>query len=508
MVCSPHFLATRAGTAVLRRGGNAVDACVAVNAVLQVVYPPMCHLGGDGFWMVWRSRDRTLVGLNGSGRAPAATSAARLRALGHGSMPQSGPHSVTVPGCVDGWVRLLERCGTLPLADVLGPATRLADEGFQLTAKAAGWLAGYPALKPADEHWLRNYWPGGVAPVAGQVLRQPELAATYRLLGAGGRAAFYEGEIAARIAARVQELGGWLTEDDLAAHQGDWVEPVRSTYRGVTLAEMPPNSQGTTAQLILNLVQGSGSPPEDPADRADLLLRAFAVAYRERDLVLTDPGYMAAPPDILAHPATAARLMPELGTRGRLSVAGDTAYFCAVDRDGNCCSAIQSLYYGFGSGIVVPGTGIVLQARGAFFSLAQGHRNELRGGARTLHTLMPAMAFRGGVPWLVFGTMGGNGQAQIHAQFMARMIDEGSSIGDAIAAPRMLLGAVSEGDRGDAVSLEPGLESLLVPLASRGWNAAMLEHRDAFGHAHMIRIEDGQLEGAADPRADSLAEAV
>jgi len=206
------------------------------------------------------------------------------------------------------------------------------------------------------------------------------------------------------MAQRVQQLGGWLTEEDLRRHHSEWVDPVLSAYRGVEIAEMPPNSQGTTAQLILNLVTAHGPLPRDGAERVDLILRATAIAYEERDRELADPVRMSAQADVLAQPATAERLLPRLARRAResaVALGGDTAYFCAVDSEGNCCSAIQSLYFGFGSGIVVPGTGILLQARGSFFSLQKGHRNELAPGVRTLHTLMPAMALRDGEPWRV-----------------------------------------------------------------------------------------------------------
>ncbi|HEV3230627.1 MAG TPA: gamma-glutamyltransferase family protein [Candidatus Dormibacteraeota bacterium] len=507
MVCSPHHLATAAGLEVLRGGGNAVDAVIAVNAALQVVYPPMCHLGGDGFWMVWQAATRELVGLNGSGRAAAATSARRLRDAGYTVMPQRGPHTVTVPGCVDGWWELRARFGSRALAELLAPARRLAAEGFPISPKAALWLAGFPALHEADGAWLAQFWPGGAPPEAGSTFRQPMLAQTYDRIAEGGRVAFYEGDLARRVAAAVQAKGGWLTEDDLAAHRSDWVEPVRSTYRGTTIAEMPPNSQGTTVQLILNLLQLAGGLPTDPAARIDLMLRASALAYELRDAELTDPAHMDAAPDILARPETAARLAPRMsgGAATGPPAAGDTAYFCAADAEGNCCSAIQSLYYGFGSGIVVPDTGIVLQARGACFSLEPGHRNELRGGARTLHTLMPGMALRDGRPWLVFGTMGGNAQAQIHAQLVTAMVDDGDDPARAISRPRWLLGAVAEADAAGTVSLEPGLDATVAPLAGRGHAARILDYRDAFGHAHVIEVTPAGYRAAADPRADSLA---
>jgi gamma-glutamyltranspeptidase/glutathione hydrolase len=505
MVCSPHYLASQAGLEVLKSGGNAVDACVTVNAVLQVVYPPMCHLGGDAFFMVWLAREQRLLGLNGSGRSAAAASSAELRRAGHDSMPQFGAYTITTPGCVDAWVEVLRRCGTRSLAETLAPAERLAREGFEVSPKLAGWIELFGDTPLADDGWRRIFSPGGARPKAGDRFLQEKLAATYRALMDGGREVLYEGELGDRLARRVQELGGWLTAEDLRAHRSEWVEPVRSVYRGVEICEMPPNSQGTTAQLILNLLQGQGELPDDDAARTDLMLRASAAAYEERDRQLADPVRMDAPPDVLALPETAARLWPRLQAPAEpVALDGDTCYFCAVDTEGNCCSAIQSLYRGFVAG-VDPETGVLFQSRGAFFTLQPGHRNELVPGVRTLHTLMPAMALRDAEPWLVFGTMGGNAQAQIHVQLVTDVVDRGMSVADAVSAPRWLWGESVLSEEAHDVSLELGMASLEAPLRDRGWKVAVLDAGDPFGHAHMIELRDGALVGAADPRAESLA---
>ena len=508
MVCSPNHLASGAGLEVLKAGGNAVDACVAVNAVLQVVYPPTCHLGGDGFWMVWLAGEQELLGLNGSGPAAAAASAEALLAAGHSTMPQRGPHSVTVPGCVDAWSEVLARCGTLGLDRLLAPAERFAREGFPLSHKAALWIGLFPSLTPVDEFWRNTYWPQGRAPGAGENFRQPDLASTYRRLMEGGRDAFYGGELAERICARVNELGGPLALGDLRGYRSEWMEPVLSTYRDRTVAQMPPNSQGTTLQLILNLLELEGELPARGVERHDLMLRASAAAFGERDRTVTCPNWMEAPLDALADGGTAVRVRPAMA-RARVGVPadGDTAYFCAVDEAGNCCSAIQSLYFGFGSGIVVPDTGILLQARGAFFSLQPGHINRLEGGKRTLHTLMPGMVLKDGSPWLVHGCMGGNPQAQINAQLLTSVIDDGFDVSAAVSAPRWTLGPTAPADPANTVNLEPGLDDEVEQLTRLGWAARLVEHRDAFGHAHMIEINDGEVRGAADPRAESLAAA-
>jgi gamma-glutamyltranspeptidase/glutathione hydrolase len=271
---------------------------------------------------------------------------------------------------------------------------------------------------------------------------------------------------------------------------------------------MPPNSQGTTLQLILNLLELEGELPPRGVERHDLMLRASAVAYAERDRTVTSPEWMDTPRGALAEETTARRLQAAMArSRAGATSSGDTAYFCAVDDRGNCCSAIQSLYFGFGSGIVVPGTGVLLQARGAFFSLDLGHLNRLVGGKRTLHTLMPGMVLRDGSPWLVHGTMGGNPQAQINAQLLTSVIDDGLDVAAAVNAPRWTLGPIAAGEPANTVNLEPGLDGEAEALARRGWAPRLVEHRDSFGHSHMIEIEGEELRGAADPRAESLAAA-
>ncbi len=391
---------------------------------------------------------------------------------------------------------------------LLAPAERFAREGFPLSPKAAFWIGLFPSLTPVDEFWRNTYWPQGRAPEAGENFRQPDLASTYRRLMEGGRDAFYDGELAERICARLQELGGPLALDDLRGYRSEWVEPVLSTYRGRTITQMPPNSQGTTLQLILNLLELEGELPARGAERHDLMLRASAAADDERDRTVTCPNWMEAPLNALAGGGTVARVRAGMaGARAGAPADGDTAYFCAVDEAGNCCSAIQSLYFGFGSGIVVPDTGILLQARGTFFSLEPGHINRLEGGKRTLHTLMPGMVLKDGSPWLVHGTMGGNPQAQINAQLLTSVIDDGFDASAAVSVPRWTLGPIEPDDPANTVNLEPGLDEEIDPLTSRGWAARLVEHRDAFGHSHMIEINDGQLRGAADLRAESLAAA-
>ncbi|HET9441928.1 MAG TPA: gamma-glutamyltransferase, partial [Acidimicrobiales bacterium] len=345
-LATPHYLATHAGAAVLREGGNAVDAAVAANLVLGVVAPYTCGIGGDCFALIW---DGQLHGYNGSGRAPAsATPAAVLDRLdappgAPSVLPRDGPLTITVPGAVDAWFALLDRFGTRTFARVAEPAIAYARGGFPLTAAGAGLIrAGRPA-EPAWGEWDAVY--GGAAP--GARLTQPGLARTLETVAAGGPDAFYRGEIGAAIAGHVRELGGLLEAADFAAHRGDWVEPLEGRYRGLTVAELPPSSQGSAALLALHLLDQAGPLPPDGPDRHHVLVEAVRTALAERDAHLTDPAHMLLPPGALADPARARAIAarspaPVAGPGGR--GGGDTAYLCAVDGHGLCVSLIQSNY--------------------------------------------------------------------------------------------------------------------------------------------------------------------
>ncbi|HEY4408515.1 MAG TPA: gamma-glutamyltransferase [Acidimicrobiia bacterium] len=529
-VATPHYLASHAGAAVLHQGGNAMDAAIAANLVLGVVAPYTCGIGGDCFAIVW---DGDLHGYNGSGRAPAAATPAavldRLRpatgpavglaapragllpvtvpkadeaagAPGQVAMPRSGPLPITVPGAVDAWFALLERFGSRSFAELVEPAAAYAENGFPLTAAGAARIA---AGRPADPGW--GDWPaiyGRSAP--GTPLCQPDLARTLRAAAAGGPDAFYRGEIAAAVADHVQRLGGFLDAADLAAHRGEWVRPLEGRYRDLTVAELPPNSQGSAALLALHLLDGAGPLPPDGPERHHRLIEAVATALAERDAHLTDPAHMRLPPDVLADPgrATALAAHPAPPATARRGGGGDTAYLCAVDRSGLCVSLIQSNYNGFGSGVTVPGFGINLHNRGAYFSLDPDHVNVLAPAKRTLHTLMPALARRGGRPWLVFGTMGADGQLQTQVQLLARLVDDGADPAAALAAPRWL---VDPGDH--SVRIESRFSpAVLDGLRRHGHRLDVLGGwEDPMGHAHVIRIDGDGLTAASDPRCEGLA---
>jgi gamma-glutamyltranspeptidase len=519
VVATPHYLASQAGLRVLQDGGSAVDAAVAANAVLQVVYPHNCAAGGDAFWIIYDPREGRPIALNGSGRAPAAATPHRLRERGLIRMPMHGPLPVTVPGVVDSWHEALARYGRLGLERDLVAAIEYAEHGFPATPKLCrviGEEAGLLALSPAAS---ATFLPAGALPRPGQVLRNPDLANTYRILAREGRDAFYRGEIGERIAAAVQELGGLLTNEDLAAHRSDWVEPLSTTYRGYEVYEFPPNSQGLTALIELNLIEGFdlSALARRGVRWQHLLIEAKRLAFADRDTYLTDPDAMTVDAHYLVSKQYANQRRRRIDTRtaapfhppGNPS-AGDTIYLCVVDRDGQCVSLIQSLYFAFGSGVMVPGTGLLLQNRGAYFSLRDGHVNILAPRKRTLHTLMPAMMFRDGRPCLVFGSMGGDGQAQTHLQLVTNILDAGMDVQEALDAPRWLSGAVIAEHGPEPLLMEnrfppevcAGLNAIgheVVPLGP--WESLM-------GHAQAIMLrEEGVLAGGADSRGDGIAAA-
>jgi gamma-glutamyltranspeptidase/glutathione hydrolase len=502
-LATSHYLATHAGAAVLRDGGNAIDAAITANLVLGVVAPYSCGIGGDCFAIVW---DGALHGYNGSGRAPAtATPDAVL--THHAAMPQYGPLSITVPGAVDAWFALLERYGTRSFAELAGPAITYARDGFPLTAAGATRIrAGRPA-NPGWGEWEAVY--GRAAP--GMRLAQPALARTLEMVAAGGPDAFYRREIGAAVAGHVLGLGGLLDAGDLAAHQGEWVEPLEGRYRDLTVAELPPNSQGSAALLALHLLDQAGPLPVDGSERQHRLIEAVATALAERDAHLTDPAHMRTAPTVLADPERAAAIATGAADRGEAAtvargaargLGGDTTYLCAVDGSGLCVSLIQSNYSGFGSGVTVPGFGINLHNRGAYFSLDPGHVNVLVPGKRTLHTLMPAFARRNGRPWLAFGTMGADGQLQTQVQLLARLVDDGADPAAALTAPRWVV------DPGDfSVRIENRFPAAVVEgLRAHGHRLQTVgSFEDVMGHAQVIRLDDDGLTAASDPRSEGLA---
>lgn len=513
MVASPNYLATEAGVNVLRRGGSAVDAAIAANAVLAVVTPYLCGIGGDLFAMVYTPADGSLTGLNSSGRAPVEATLERVRDLAGGNkMPGHGPLTVTVPGCVEGWGSLHQRYGRLPFEEVLSDAIHYAGDGFPVSASFSRAIERAAQVFHPETPAAETFLPGGTAPREGSVFRYTRLAETLGTIAEQGPDAYYRGDVAREIVRSHRAVGGLLSLEDLARHQANWVEPLSVRYRDVEVYELPPNSQGIVALMMLNVL--SHLPPAVIAEGGEKYVHVLAevsrLAYADREKYISDIDHMRVPLSGL--------LSDEYG-RERASLVreqvsgtvvagqpGGTIYLCAADRDGNLVSLIESNYTGIGSGVMAGETGIMLQNRGAWFSLDPDHVNVIAPGKRTMHTLMPGMAFRDGKPWLVFGTMGGSAQAQINVQILTHLIDQHMPLDEAIAAPRF-----------DAIPLTaaPGEPTLVMEgrfpnetiegLKRRGHDVQVVQPY-AQGHAHAIEIlDDGVYVGASDPRTDSLA---
>ena len=519
MVSSGNALASIVGLRVLMEGGNAIDATVATNAALHVTSPFVCGMGGDLFALVYEARTGEVHGFNGSGRAPEAMTIDSVRGQGHETMPFAGALAVTVPGCVDAWVQLHERFGRASWPDLFRPAIAYAREGHPVGRGLAGALGGGRTRFAPFRSWQQTFAPDGTTPRSGDVWRQETLAESLERVAGEGRDGLYRGELARQIVAEIGAEGGLMTEADLAAHRGEWADPVRTTYRGHTVFETAPNSQGMTALIALNLLDdvdlakhGAGTP-----ETLRYLIEAAKLAYADRDRYLTDPAFAEIPTDWLL---SKSRLKGALdgGMRApgvRLSSAGDTTSFCVIDTEGNAVSCIQSNYFGFGSGLAVGGFG--LQNRGAYFSLDPAHVNRLEPGKRTLHTIMAAMVMADERPWILFGAVGGDTQPQTHIQVLTNIIDFGMNVQDAIEAPRFVLGqgAAEWAETRDQLWLEGRFDATVFDrLRGMGYVpnlAASLPGRPGFGssfgfaHGTVIDPLSGARFGGADPRWDACA---
>lgn len=536
MVACAHYLATQAGVQILTQGGNALDAAIAANLVMTVVYPTTCSAGGDLFLLIWDAKTQQIYALNGSGRAPGGMTPEHLAAQGLTRVPERGPLSINVPGAVDGWFEALGRFGSLPVEQVFAPAIALAEEGMPVTAKLSRWLERTAPLLQRWENSAATYLPGNRVPRPGERLRQPNLARSYRTLAREGRDALYRGPIGREIAEYIQRCGGVLSVEDLAAHHSDWVSPLSTTYRDYEVYEFPPNSQGITALEMLNILEGYdlNALGYQSAEYLHLLLEAKKLAFADRDQYISDPAFVDIPIERLLNKSYAAeqrtrinleRVMPYFV--GEPEKEGDTMYLCTADAQGNVVSLIQSLYMGIGSGLVGGNTGIALHNRGSYFSLDSRHVNYLQPGKRTMHTLMPGMVLRAGRPYMAIGTMGGDAQPPIHVQLLTAMLDFGLNPQQAIAAPRWHSGRAYLDDRAESLPGQRGpdehldanivervdLEDRFPPhvveqLAGLGHHTHLLgPWEDAMGHAQAIVIhsEDQIFAGAADPRCDGLA---
>ncbi|MEM7234864.1 MAG: gamma-glutamyltransferase [Planctomycetota bacterium] len=511
MVCSSQTLASEAGVAVLRQGGNAFDAAVAVAAALNVVEPMSTGIGGDMFVLAWSAKEKRLVGLNGSGRSAKTATLDHFRKLGFDKIPTFGPHTVTVPGAFHGWATLLETYGSLPLDKVLADAIHYAEEGFPVTEVIREAWKG--ALRHKDipefaQNYLVRDGDGWRVPKLGEVVKQPDLARTFRTLAKEGADAFYRGDIARRIAEYLQSKGSLIRLDDLQSHTSTWVSPVSTSFMGYELHELPPNGQGIIALEILNILEGYDlkSIGHNTTEYLHLFAEAKKLAFRDRDTYVTDLDRRKLPVETLISKDYAkkmrARIDPKRAQsypKSTLEIGPDTVYLSVVDGEGNAVSFINSIYYGFGSGLVVPGTGICLQNRGALFSMQEDHLNRVEGAKRPLHTIIPAMVTKDGKPYFCYGVMGGDMQPQGHVQVLLNMLVFGMNPQEAGEAPRAR-------ESNGAILLESGVpESVRAELRKLGHRIE--SSPGGFGGYQGILIdrENGVLYGASDNRKDGCA---
>ncbi len=446
IVATSQTLASQAGARILARGGSAMDAAIAANAVLGVVEPNSDGIGGDLFAMYWDAKTGKLTGINASGWAPKALSIEYLRAKGISSMPQDGIQSVTVPGCVDGWEKLHKKFGKVPWRDLFQPAIYYAENGFPVTEMIAGAWERATATLQMDENGRRVFMPNGRAPEIGQMFRNPELGQALELIADGGAAAFYQGPISKAILRTSDKRGGTMAAADLGEFASEWVEPISTDYRGWRVYELPPNGQGMATLEMLNMMERYALASYAPlsADSFHIKMESQKLAYADLQRYLADPRYAQVPVAGVLSKKYAeerarsidmahARCTAEPGNPKQY--AGDTIYLAAVDREGNIASLIQSVYLSFGSGVVVEGYGFHLQNRGGLFEMDPAHPNALAGRKRPFHTIIPAFMEKGSVH-IGFGIMGGLNQAQAHAQFVSYMVDHGMNIQAALEAPR------------------------------------------------------------------------
>lgn len=508
MAATSHPLGTATALEILREGGNAADAALAASATLAVVEPHMTGIGGDCFAIV-AEPDGTLHGLNGSGRAPASVDPDWYRERAIAQMPRIGAHSVTAPGAVRAWEMLAGRFGTLGLDRLFADAVRYAQDGFAIHQRVAWDWPRFAEEMAEDEGARRHYLADGRAPKAGTRWHSPALARTLQAIARGGADAFYEGPVAAEIAATVRAKGGFLSEEDLAAVTAEWVSPLSVPYGDHALYELPPNGQGVTALILANLLQhlGAGRLGADSAERLHMEIEAGRLAYAVRDHLVADPDAMTVPAEHLLSDAYAASLAAGFDPERRnpsISLPpapdSDTVYLTVVDRDRRAVSFINSLYGGFGARIVTPDSGVTLQNRGSGFTLEPGHPNELGPGKRPMHTIIPAMATRNGRPAITFGVMGGAYQPMGHASLLSSIVDHGMDPQAAIDLPRIFW----SGD--GTLEAESGIcEEARRELAARGH--AVRDVQLPFGGAQAIVIdaESGFLIAGSDPRKDGLA---
>ncbi len=523
MVATSQPLAATVGLDILKAGGNAVDAAIATNAMLGLVEPMSCGIGGDLFAIYWDAKTGTLHGLNASGRSPYAINRKVFADQQLDEIPLQGPLSWSVPGCVDGWFELHDRFGSKSFAEILAPSIEYGRNGFPVTEIIAGyWKGGEKAFADYPDS-ASTYLIDGRAPAEGDIFRNPNLARSYELIAKAGRDQFYRGSIAQRIVEFSDANGGYFSSKDFADHRSNWVDPVSSSYRGFDVWELPPNGQGIAVLEMLNILEGydiASMGPLSP-DYLHLFIEAKKLAFADRARFYSDPDFNDLPIKQLISKSYAEKQRSRIDVQKAAKDVeagdpklqhGDTVYLTVVDKDRNCCSLIQSNFHGFGSKVTPGDLGFVIQNRGALFALDENHLNRLEPHKRPFHTIIPAMVTKNGKPWLCFGVMGGDMQPQGHVQILVNLIDFGMNVQAAGDAPRIRhVGSQQPtgkpAEAGGTVNVESGIaEQAIRGLLDKGHKIARVK-AGGFGGYQAIRIDwqRGTLHGATESRKDGVA---
>lgn len=525
MVATSHPLAAQVGLDVLKKGGNAVDAAIATSAAMGLMEPTSCGIGGDLYAIVWDAKTQKLYGLNASGRAPGKATLAYFAEKNLKDIPTSGPLSWSVPGCVDGWDQLRQKFGTRSFKELLGPSIEYAEKGVVVPEVIAGhWRSAEKMTDPGmRQTFLIGEGKSRHAPKAGELFKNPSLANSYRLIAENGRDAYYRGAIVEKLVAHSDKVGGLFAPKDFADHKSEWVEPVKTTYRGFDVWELPPPGQGIAALQMLNLLEphdlkkmGSDSP-----DYWHLLVEAKKLAFADRAKFYADPVFAKVPVQDLVSKEYAATRAKLLDPKKALTdvPAGDpklstseTIYLCAVDKDRNCVSLIQSNFSGFGSGLCCPGTGFGIQNRGCLFALDEKHANKLEPGKRPFHTIIPAMVTKDNKPYFTFGVMGGDMQPQGHVQVLVNLFDFGMNVQAAGEAPRVEhVGSatptgIPEKPNGGTIKAEYGVpDEVVKELERRGHVVERVKVNGGGYQGILIDPKTGVLHGGSEARKDGAA---
>ena len=520
MACTSQPLASQAALEILKKGGNAIDAAIAANAVLGLVEPVSNGIGGDLFAIVWDAKTKKLYGLNASGRSPESLTLDYFKKEGYSRIPSHGPLPVSVPGCVDGWFELHDKFGKLPMQEVLKPAINYAENGFPVTELIAYYWQGNARYLQRFPNFKEIFMPEGKAPEKGEIFKNPCLAETLSKIAGQGRDYFYKGEIARIIDKFMHEQGGFLSYKDLAKHHSEWVKPISTNYRGYDIWELPPNGQGTAALQILNILEvfdiasmGFGS-----SDYIHHFVEAKKLAFEDRAKYYADPDFADIPLNWLIskkYGIERAKLINPNRSAQKVEAGeleqGNTIYLTVADNEGTMVSLIQSNYRGMGSGMVPPGLGFILQDRGELFSLEEGHANKFEPGKRPFHTIIPAFITKDGEPWISFGVMGGSMQPQGHAQIVVNIIDFGMNLQEAGDAPRIRHGGSSQptGSKminGGTVYLESGISyETIRSLIKKGHNIEWTTGGFGGYQAIMWDKKNRVFFGASESRKDGQA---